>query len=33
MVQQIERDELSGLLDDSFGQPIPLAALPQDDGT
>ncbi|MBU2358110.1 MAG: hypothetical protein KKB02_04140, partial [Alphaproteobacteria bacterium] len=31
MVQQIERDDLSGLLDASFGQPVPLNALPRDD--
>ncbi len=28
MVQQIERDDLSGLLDDSFGQSVPHIAIP-----
>ncbi|SHF44579.1 ORF6N domain-containing protein [Loktanella atrilutea] len=31
MVQQIERDDLSGLLDESFGQAVPLAVLPLKD--
>jgi len=31
MVQQIERDDLSGMLDDSFGQALPLTALRNED--